>query len=130
MLKFKNLNRAATLLGLSPMSLYYYLLNNPYLEGNQAELDYPNIIKFFQMPCDNAGTYVKSLKKIKRCLDVLVDEDLIKCWTIKVKNTNCTQTLYSIIDVSTNSQKCTQKKNEFQVEEINVKATLELNLKK
>lgn len=130
MLKFKNLNRAATLLGLSPMSLYYYLLNNPYLENNKAEVDYPNIIKFFQMPCDNAGTYVKSLKKIKRCLDVLVDEDLIKCWKVKVKNTNCTQTLYSIIDVSTVNSKHTQKEKEFQVEEINVKATLELNIKK
>ena len=61
--KFKKLNVAATLLGLSPMSLYYYLLNNPKLEGNQAQVDYPIIMKFFDLPCDNGRSYSSSQKK-------------------------------------------------------------------
>lgn len=105
--KFKNLNRAATLLGISPMSLYYYLLNNPYIEGNQAQVDYPNIMKFFQMPCDDGRSYSSSQKKISRCLDVLVEKGLIKRWSINTSKTH-KKTLYSIIEVTKETPKCTK----------------------
>lgn len=105
--KFKKLNMAATLLGLSPMSLYYYLLNNPYLEGNQAQVDYPIIMKFFQMPCDDGRSYSSSQKKISRCLDVLVEKGLIKRWSINTDKTH-KKTLYSIIEVTKNTPKCTK----------------------
>lgn len=105
--KFKKLNMAATLLGLSPMSLYYYLLNNPYLEGNQAQVDYPIIMKFFQMPCDDGRSYSSSQKKISRCLDVLVEKGLIKRWSINTSKTH-KMTLYSIIEVTKETPKCTK----------------------
>ena len=105
--KFKRLNVAATLLGLSPMSLYYYLLNNPKLEGNQAQVDYPIIMKFFDLPCDNGRSYSSSQKKISRCLDVLVYQGLIKRWTINTDKTH-RKTLYCILEVTKETPKCTK----------------------
>ena len=105
--KFKKLNMAATLLGLSPMSLYYYLLNNPKLEGSQAQVDYPVIMKFFDLPCDNGRSYSSSQKKISRCLDVLVEKGLIKRWTINTDKTH-RKTLYCILEVTKETPKCTK----------------------
>lgn len=105
--KFKKLNMAATLLGLSPMSLYYYLLNNPKLEGSQAQVDYPVIIKFFDLPCDDGRSYSSSQKKISRCLDVLVEKGLIKRWSINISKMH-KKTLYSIVEVTKETPKCTK----------------------